>query len=198
MKTLASALSTVVCLCLFAGAAYGQADSEFLSNLSILSISKMQVAVADNNYVLKATVSFANRNKEAGKLLNCKFQAFIDTKRGAEAVVLPVGDGAIAELVVPGGSVQEAKKKKEAATIKPGLVDYEVTVALGPKNDVTFAKLVDIWNVVGDPQAPMSMMLKGQSELAKQLPNGWVSEEGKRYNVQLGYKPTVQREVLFR
>ena len=70
-------------------------------------------------------------------------------------------------------------------------------VDLGLVSDPTNAKLVQLFNAVSDPTNSVSLLLHGTSELGLKLPNGWIYEGNKRYEVDLTFVPTIQRNVLF-
>ena len=68
---------------------------------------------------------------------------------------------------------------------------------LGPNNEETRARLVQLINVLGDPAAPMALQLQGEAEVGLKHPNGWIFERNGGYEVDLRFVPTIQRRVLF-
>jgi hypothetical protein len=173
--------------CFLCGMAVAAVDTETLGNIDMVSINKMQVTETENAYVLEVEITFQNKNPDAVKLRNGVFQTLIETKEKGQDAKIDIGNTTMDEVEVPGA----ANKKT------PGTVTKQTRVMLGPKNDATVAKLLRLWNVMGNPAAPMVMVLKGTAEVGVKLPKGWVFEQGNTYEMELRFLPTVQRKVLF-
>jgi len=183
----------VVCAVLIASACFvcrpavAAVDTETLGKIDMVSINKMQVVETENAYVLEVEITFQNKNPDAVKLRNGVFQTLIETNEKGKDVKIDVGNTTVDEVDIAG-----ATNKKT-----PGTATKQTRVMLGPKDNATMAKLLRLWNVMGNPAAPMVMVLKGTAEIGVKLPKGWVFEQGKTYEVELRFLPTVQRKVLF-
>lgn len=180
----AGLLATAFCLCC---AVYAAVDTDTIGKLDMVSINKMQMRESDSAYILDVEVTFENKGQDALKLRNGVFQTSIDTKEKDQDVKLDLGGTTVDEIVIPG-----AKTRKT-----PGTVTKMVSITMGPKDSATIAKLFRLWNVLGNPSAAMVMVLKGTAEIGVQIPKGWAFEQGKSYEVELHFLPTVQRKVLF-
>jgi hypothetical protein len=188
---------------IFAGTCVrAEIDPAKLGKIDIVSINKMVISkvVEAGNVVYKLNVDLTlqNGNVEAVKLRNGKFQTQAiaqvpkESKEGKEAkeyetVTLDIGEGDLAELVLPGTGDKKAPRTTEA----------QISVTVGPMGDTTVEKMIKLWNVVGNPESLVSLGLKGTSEVGYELPRGWVIEPGRRYEVDLKFEPKLQRRVLF-
>jgi hypothetical protein len=181
----AKALTAAALLC--ATSCLAASDVDSVSKISIASVNKVQVIETDSEYLLQVDIAFENKNPEAIKLRNAKFHSIIESKGKSTDLTIDIGDTTIDELEIPGA----ANKKT------PGQVVKTVTITLGSKNQDSVSKMIKLWNILGNPTAPMTLVLKGSSEFGTKLPNGWVFEQGKTYEVELRFVPTVQRRVLF-
>lgn len=167
--------------------ALGAADTETMGKIDMVSLNKVQVIETENAYLLEVDITFQNKNQDAVKLRNGAFRGAIESKQQKQEVKIDIGDATIDELEIPGAS-----NRKSAGTAVKGL-----TIMLGPKDQESTAKMVRLWNVLGDPSAPMTLILKGTAEVGVKLPKGWIFEQGKSYELELRFVPTVQRRVLF-
>lgn len=163
------------------------ADTDTMGKIDMISVNKMQVVETENAYLLEVDITFQNKNADAVKLRSGSFRGTIETKQQKQDVKIDIGDTTIDELEIPGAS-----NRKSAGTAVKG-----VSIMLGPKDHESTAKMVRLWNVLGDPSAPMILVLKGTAEVGVKLPKGWVFEQGKSYELELRFVPAVQRRVLF-
>jgi len=170
-----------------AAATLTAADTETMGKIDMVSLNKVQVIETETAYLLEVAITFQNKNPDAVKLRNGSFRGTIETKAKKDDVTIDIGDATMDELEIPGA----ANRKSTGSAVK------EVTIMLGPKDSETTAKMVRLWNVLGDPSAPMTLVLKGTAEVGVKLPKGWVFEQGKSYELELRFVPTVQRRVLF-
>jgi hypothetical protein len=147
----------------------------------------MQVTEVDDTYLVEVELTFQNKNPDAVKLRNATFESVVESKEKGRETCIDIGSGLVDELEIPGASNKRT----------PGSKVKSVTIKVGPKNSETTAKVIRLWNVLGNPAASMTMVLKGKAEIGVHLPKGWIFEQGKSYEVELRFVPTVQRKVLF-
>jgi hypothetical protein len=157
-----------------------------LGNVSIVSVDRMSLTNNGTDYLVAVDVTFQNLNAEPLRFRNADLDVTLMSGRpdGTHEQV-DLGLSHLAEVVLPIGS-----------TNAPGTVTATANIAMGPTNEVTTAKLLQLFNAVGNPGNQVSLLLKGSSGLDLKLPNGWYTEQGKRFEVDLTFKPTLQRNVL--
>jgi hypothetical protein len=171
---------------LFLNTASAQDMAAKLGNVSIVSVDRMVLTNTGSAYQVAVDITFQNQNADPLRFRNADLEVSLKTAHSdGTSELVDLGPSHIAEVVLPGGS---------AAT--PGAVTSTATVMLGSTNDATYAKLVQLFNAVGDPTNKPSLLLSGSSELNLKLPNGWVGQLGQRFQVDLTFTPTLQRKVL--
>jgi hypothetical protein len=196
-------------------------DVETIGKIEMVSVNRMKIVEEDGKYILNTEVTFYNKGENAVKIRNGDFVSFIETAKRLEGKTyeltrkepmkegpftttgeketkaernptnivdrIELGTTTMAEVEIPGGTNK-----------KPGEASAVSRVVIGPSGDMSTMKLlVRLSSVLGDPTTKMSMLLQGSAELGVKLPNGWVFEKGKKYEVDLRFHPAVERKVLF-
>lgn len=169
---------------LIVGNASAQMDQ--IGKLDIKAIKKMEFAEKGKDLVAKNVLVFANAGPSEVKLRNAEFKVSL---KSADKVI-PMGVGKIAELVFP------AATKGEGDALTPSELVQEMEIKVGPKDDETIAKLIAMFNVIGDPGTAFTLMLEGTSEVGAKSEKGWIYQKG--ITVELEFQPSIQREVLFK
>jgi hypothetical protein len=171
---------------LFLNTATAQDLTAKLGNVSIVSVDRMSLTNNGTAYLVAVDITLQNLNPEPLKFRNADLDVTLKSVRpdGTNEQV-DLGLSHLDEVVLPSGS-----------TNKPGTVSATANILMGPTNDATNVKLVQLFNAVADPSNKVTLILNGSSALGLKLPNGWVSEQGKRFEVELTFKPTLQRNVL--
>ena len=188
---------SAVTLLVAASQTFAQADVKKLGRVKLVSIEAITVVITNKTYYLNVVIGFENKNSESLKLRNGVFRIDLEgqtpgktnetTTVKAEKVQLHVGGGGIRELEIPG-----------ARDDKPGIATADITVAVGPKDDATLNKLIEIWNIVGNPETSMAMILKGKSELGVKMdPSPGYVYLGTVIEIDFKFTPLIQRKVLF-
>ena len=157
-----------------------------LGNVTIVSVDRMSLTNNGSDYVVAVDITFQNLNADPLRFRNADLNVTLKTVRadGASELV-DLGLSHLGAVVLPSGS-----------TNAPGTVTTTANIVMGSASDATNLKLVQLFNAVGDPGNKMALLLKGASALDLKLPNGWVGEADKRFEVDLAFKPTLQRNVL--
>jgi hypothetical protein len=173
----------------FLNTATAQDLTSKLANVSIVSVDRMSLTNTGPAYALAVDITFQNLNAESFKFRSADLAATLRSEHpeGTNIVTVQVGLGNshLNDLVLPAGSAAH-----------PGTVMATAYVELGPTGDPTNAKLLQLFNAVSDPTNSVSLLLHGSSELGLKLPHGWMFEQGKRFEVDLSFMPTIQRSVL--
>jgi hypothetical protein len=181
----------------------------------------MKVVEEDGQYILETEVTFNNKGENAVKIRNGDFTSSIETSERVEGKtreVTRVEEGKESSFTTVGPKITEAERRTDdkVSTIQlgkttmgeveipggikkqPGAATAVSRVVLGPSKDMsTMQLLVRLSSILGNPDTKMTMLLKGTAELGVKLANGWVFEQGKKYEVDLRFNPSVQRKVLF-
>ncbi len=167
------------------GTCMAQAEvQETLGNLDISAIKSMQMTKGLDTYQLKVTVIMTNQNPEALRLRNGNFELTFDRAKDG---MLNLGPTSIADKIIPGKNISG-----------PGTTEMVLNVTVGPKNEQTVDRMVEMFNLIGNPASSLKMVVKGKSEVGLQLPRGWFFEEGKKLEVELVWTPEIQRVILLK
>ncbi len=157
-----------------------------LGNVSLVSVDRMSLTNNGTDYQVAVDITFQNLNAEPLRFRNADLDISLKTIRpDGTSETVDLGPSHLAEVAVPSGS-----------TNAPGSVIATANILMGPTTEATGVRLVQLFNALGDPGNKVSLLLKGASALDLKLPNGWLGEENKRFEVDLTFKPTLQRNVL--
>lgn len=72
---------------------------------------------------------------------------------------------------------------------------WKLVVNLGSNEGIVLSTLTEILNIIGNPDNVVQIGIKGKTKAWRQVNNGWVSPG--LLEVDLGYSPKLQKEVLF-
>jgi hypothetical protein len=154
-----------------------------LGNVSIVSVDRMALTNNGSAYWVAVDLTFQNLNPDRLRLRDSDLDLSLNNVRpDGITEQVDLGPSHLAEVVLPG------------STNAPGTVTATANIQMGPTNDQTTAKLVQLFNAVGDHSNKVSLLLKGDSTLDLPLPWGWV--EAKRLHVDLTFKPKLQPNVV--
>ena len=168
-----------------AAVSMAQADvQQTVSNLDISAIKKMQIRWDARGYTMDVQVNLTNANAGALRLRNGEFEV---TMEGSKKGPIDLGSTSLKDQIVR-GKVGE----------QPGNELMALSVFMGPPGQATVDKLIDVFNLFGDPVLNLKMVIRGKSEVGLQLPKGWVYEQGKKYEVELTFTPAFQREFVLK
>jgi len=165
--------------------AWSQSLVETARGLKLNAVTKLQLASCDSMCVAELTVSLQNSNESALWLRDSDYQVVIESGTNK----IDVGVGHIKELEIPG--VKGSKNTAEA----------QVQVVIGPKgNPMTFETVTKLLNVVGNPAAPIVVVLRGSSNVGFQIagdPGSRIYPQDGRFDGELRLRPTLARSALF-
>lgn len=199
-----SLISLMSCLPLWTTPVAKAANMETMSKLDLLAIKKVHIGQTNSEYYLEVELTFENRNADPVKLRNGSFATVLESKEKRqkpeaksdakpksseeelEDIRIDIGHAAIDQLEIPGAAGEKTA----------GTAGKLISIKLGPSQTSTTDKMVRLWNVLGDPSAPMTLVLTGTAEVGLKLPRGWVFEKDKAYDLELRFAPAVKRTVL--
>jgi len=183
MRTNRSILLVLFVL-LAAGACLAQGEyQKALGNLTISAIKKMQVMRDPTACRMEVVAIVSNENAESMKLRNGSFEVSFHRPGGS----ITLGTAQIREQEVYGKNAPQQ-----------GTTVMNLNVYVGPNNDESVNRLIAVFNIVGNPDARLEMIVKGLSEVGLQLPKGWVFARDLKAEVELRFTPAIQREILLK
>lgn len=186
MKFLSCFLVLLSLLALGAPALWGQSPSD----LDMLAVKSMQVRQVQGMFLADLEVILTNRGDQNIVLRDYKYTVTIvklePTETGVEEKFIELGQGEFRRLKMP----------KYHRSLKDGFVRELPGMVVGPVDMETNAKLIELFNLLGDPKAQFHMLLDlYEGEIGTELANGIQYQGGLR--VELKFRPKVRREVLF-
>jgi hypothetical protein len=157
-----------------------------LGSVSLVSVDRMSLTNNGSAYVVAVDITFQNLNADPLRFRKADLEVSISSVRpDGTSELVDLGPSHLTEVVVPGGTANA-----------PGTVIATANILMGSTNDATTVKLLQLFNAVGDPADKVSLLLKGASAIDVKLTSGWLGEENRRFEVDLAFKPTLQRNVL--
>ncbi len=126
---------------------------------------------------------------------------FLDVKAeinngNAEAIRLQKGQFDVT-IQEPGGTpIQLGTTGFTQQDLNNGGNSISFVVDMGPANAATVSKMIYLFNLVGAQD--LHMVIRGTAEVGLKLPRGWFYEPGRRFGVELHFRPEMRREVLLK
>lgn len=181
MRRTSASLSLIAALAvvLFAAPRAGAQEASF-DDLDISAIKSIRIEMKEGLFTSKVVALFSNKGATELKLRNAKLT--ICFKSADSRIVF--GDTYLDDFVIPRNAE------------KGGPSDKLFDVKIGESSPLTIARLVGIFNLLGDPAAEFTLTLTGEGELGRKIERGWVYQKG--ISIDLDFKPSIQREVLFK
>jgi hypothetical protein len=176
----ASLCAGIVLSSLLLNTATAQDLTTKLGSISVVSIDRMSLTNNGSAYMVVVEITFKNQNADPIRFRNANFDVSLNSLHpdGTNELV-HLGPSKLAEVVLPIGSTN--------ATFN---------IQMGPTNDGTTARLLQLFNAVGDPSNKVSLLLQGSSALDLKNLYGWIGDD-KLWHVDLTFNPNIQRPVLF-
>ena len=155
---------------------------ELVDKLDIKAIKSINLTKTNEEYSATVVVQFSSTAEIALKFRNPRFAITFEDGKGTEIYL-----GTTEQNILFPASEDGTEK----------LVDKELAVFVG-KNDVnTTTRLVDLFNLIGNPDSDFSMKLSGKTNVGTKAKRGWVYH-GEVEIEDFIFHPTIQREVLFK
>lgn len=77
------------------------------------------------------------------------------------------------------------------------LIEEKLEVFVGKNNVDTITRLIQLFNLIGNPDSEFAMILSGTTEVGTKAKRGWIYQ-GEVEIEEFTFHPTIQREVLFK
>lgn len=144
--------------------------------IDIKAIQSIQYYQKDNAFRAKVTVIFSNASESDVKLDNGDFMVGVSTKN-KKAVHL--GRGEVNDLIIP------SKAQKT----------YTLDLFVGYDGQDSISRMMQIFNIIGDPKQKPIMELKGECGFGAKERRGWTTSNS--VSIDWQFTPRIQDEVLF-
>lgn len=182
--------AVILFLMLATGVCMAQVDvPKTLGNVDVYGIKKFEIksTVDEHNerdFTLYLAATTTNANPESLKLRNGEFEVIF---QGQDGRPLLLGRTKVAEHVMSGKTGNQA-----------GRDEMGMNVRLGPRDQETVQKILEIINIIGNPDAVVRILIRGKAEVGMKLPRGWVYEQGKKFEIELVFTPEKQRDWVLK
>jgi len=155
---------------------------EMVDKLDIEAIKSINLIQAKDDFRAAVVVQFSNSAKASIKFRNADF--VITFKNEGEKILL--GTTKPKELIFPASRDGSPRLKEEVLDVYVG------------KNVVaTIKRLIELFNLIGNPDSEFAMILTGVTEVGIKAKRGWLYQ-GEVEIEDFVFHPTIQREVLFK
>jgi hypothetical protein len=180
-------LSTLVILNLFTVLIINtKADAislDIIDKVDIKAIRSINLIKEEHNYRAAVVVQFITTATSALKFQNCDFQLFF---REDEKPEIALGTSQPKEILFPASE-----------TGQPVLIEKQLEVKVGKNEQATVERLIDLFNLIGNPESQFAMIISGTTEIGIKARRGWIYQ-GRIELADFTFYPTIQREVLFK
>ena len=156
---------------------------DIIDEVDIKAIKRIHLEKKADGFWAEVTVQFSNGGPAA---LKFKQADFVITFKEGEKQQIYLGNTHIDEIIFV------ANQKGE-----PQLTEYRLAVLVGEDNLDTVTRLVQLFNLIANPNSEFSMVLTGSTEVGVKAKRGWVYQ-GRINLEEFVFYPTIQREVLFK
>ena len=156
---------------------------EMVDKLDIKAIKSIKLIPNKEEFRASVVVQFSSLAESALKFKQTDFAITFKDRKGT---TIYLGTTQSEELVFPAsenGKIQ--------------LVDEQLNVFVGKNEAETINRLIQLFNLLGDPDAEFEMILSGTTEVGTRTKRGWIYQ-GKVELEDFIFNPTIQREVLFK
>ena len=161
------------------------AQSEVLGKVDIRAVRMMQLDSGGETYTGKVGVILETLSDQEVKLAESTFTVLLQAGSGTP---VRIGTGEVAEILLPAAATSED-------AVNPGTREIVLDLQVGPKDSETLDRLIQLFNIIGDPRNEVKLLLTGTSKVGVRLPRGWMYQEG--ITVEFEFNPTIQRELIF-
>jgi len=151
--------------------------------LDIKAIKSINLVQTENKFRAFIVVQFSSSALIAMKFKNSNF--LINFQDDIEADVF-LGTTQPEEILFPASENGIAS-----------LVDKKLEVFVGENNINTINRLMNLFNLIGNPDSEFAMILSGTTEVGTKTKRGWLYQ-GQVKIEDFVFYPTIQREVLFK
>ncbi|RKZ85396.1 MAG: hypothetical protein DRR19_16465 [Candidatus Parabeggiatoa sp. nov. 1] len=155
---------------------------ELVDKLDIKAIKSINLIKTDDEFRATVVVQFSTAAEVGLKFRNPRFVITFEDGKGTEIYL-----GTTQQNILFPASEDGSEK----------IVEKELDVFVG-KNDVsTTTRLIELFNLIGNPGSEFAMRLSGTTNIGTKAKRGWLYH-GEVEIEDFTFHPTIQREVLFK
>ena len=164
------------------GIVYGF-SMELVDQLDIKAIKSIKLKQTEQEFRADVVVQFSTLAKAAIKFRQADFIIIFQDEKGNK---IYLGTTHSEELLFPGSKTGTEK-----------LIEIKLDVYVGKNNLKTLTRLIELFNLIGNPDSEFTMILSGTTEVGTKAKRGWIYQ-GRIEIEDFTFHPTIQREVLFK
>jgi len=164
------------------GTVYGFALT-LVDQIDIKAIKSINLNQTEQEFRADVVVQFSTLAKAAIKFRQADFIILFKDDKGKD---IYLGTTHADEILFPGS--QNGTEK---------LIEIQLDVYVGKNNLKTVTRLIELFNLIGNPDSEFTMMLSGTTEVGTKAKRGWIYQ-GRIEIEEFAFNPTIQREVLFK
>jgi len=182
MRYIIPILTTLALYCLNLGATYAL-SIETVDQLDIKAIKSISLIQHKDEFRAAVVVQFSTTAESALKFRKANFVITLDDGKGQPILL---GHTESEEMLFPA-----SKDGIETLT------EETLNVFVGKNEIDTINRLIQLFNLIGNPDAEFTMRLSGTTEVGTRARRGWIYQ-GEIEIEEFTFHPTIQREVLFK
>lgn len=156
---------------------------ELVDKLDIKAIKSINLKQTEQEFRADVVVQFSTLAKAAIKFRQADFIIIFKDDKGKE---IYLGTTHSDEILFPG--IKNSTEK---------LIEIKLDVYVGKNNLKTLTRLIEMFNLIGNPDSEFTMILSGTTEVGTKAKRGWIYQ-GRIEIEEFAFNPTIQREVLFK
>ncbi len=154
-----------------------------IDQLDIKAIKSINLKQTENEFRAIVIVQFSTSAETALKFKNANFNLTFKDGNNPE---IYLGNTKPKEILFPAS--RDGSKK---------LTEKKLDVFVGKNEFQTVTRLIQLFNLIGNPDSEFQMILSGTTEIGIKAKRGWIYQ-GEVQIEDFTFYPTIQREVLFK
>jgi hypothetical protein len=164
------------------GTVYGF-SLELVDQLDIKAIKSIHLKKTEQEFRADVVVQFSTFANAAMKFRQADFIIIFKDEKGKD---IYLGTTHSDEILFPSSNNGTEK-----------LIEIKLDVYVGKNNIKTLTRLIEMFNLIGNPDSEFTMILSGTTEVGTKAKRGWIYQ-GRVGIEDFTFHPTIQREVLFK
>lgn len=176
-------LSVLLTLSLYSLGTASAISIELVDQLNIKAIKSINLIKTNEEFRASVVVQFSTTAQVALKFKKADFTIIFKGDKGTE---IYLGATQSEELLFPASETGREK-----------LIEEKLDIFVGKNDADTMTRLIQLFNLLGNPDSEFEMILSGTTEIGTRAKRGWIYQ-GRIEIEDFIFYPTIQREVLFK
>jgi hypothetical protein len=176
-------LKTIVALSLFSMNIANALPIDIVDKLDIKAIKSISIKKTDDALKANLIVKFSTTAKMELKFRNTNFKIVFKDDNDQS---IYFGSTKSELFILP-------PSKNGNLTFK----EQKLEVYIGKNDTETMNRLIDLFNIIANPETDFQMIISGTTEVGTKVKRGWIYQ-GQVEIENFTFYPTIQREVLFK